>query len=319
MNRSIVSNNETIPPEAVVAEPSRVLPSPLYLVRTGAKLLDVLEVFDPRDGTLSLAEVTRRIGLPKTSVLRLLRTLESRDYLERAPDGSGYRLGLKLFEMGARVAGRFDLVEAARPVMARLRDQCGDTINLAVPAGADVICVAVLESPHALRIAAHAGDREPAHCTALGKAILAHLSQSEVEQMLQRVPLHRRTVRTIVDPSRLNEELERVRQNGFALDDEEMVEGGRCVGAPIRGQAGRVSGAISISGPTSRLHRERLPELVGLVRAAALEISRNLGYRGPQRPVWNEQRDFGPQRPGRSAERIPAQRGGPLVADQRRG
>ena len=280
MQQHAVSYGETSPTSAGRNLPAAVDESERpYLVHAVAKTLDLLDAFEQPGASLTLAELTLRVGLPKSSVLRLLRTLESRGFVDRSPDGLRYRLGLKLFELGTRVAARFQLHEAAVFVMVQLRDACGDTVNLGVLAETEVLLISVLESAHPLRKTANVGDREPAFCTALGKAILAHLPAARLAQVLRATDLEAHTPRTIADSRVLANELEEVRRRGYAIDDQEMLDGVRCVAAPILDHSGEVQGALSISGPVVRLGEERLPDLASLVRNAALDVSFRLGHR----------------------------------------
>jgi DNA-binding IclR family transcriptional regulator len=249
-----------------------------YVVQAGAKVLDLLDAFDAPESRRTLTELSRMLALPKSSVLRLLRTVESRGYIERAGDGHGYQLGLKLFALGSRVAQRFDVIEAARPVMGHLREVCGDAVNLGILTGSEVVYVAVLDSPHRLRKTTIVGDREPAYCTALGRAILAHLPLDDLEALLGATDLRPLTGTTVTDVATLRTYLARVKQQGFALDDEETTVGARCVGAPIFDFSGDVRAGISVSGPAMRLTGARLAQVANHVRLASHEISRRLGH-----------------------------------------
>jgi DNA-binding IclR family transcriptional regulator len=248
-------------------------------VHAGAKVLDVLDAFDAPGPGLTLTELTQKLGLPKSTVLRLLRTLENRGYLERQADSGRYQLGFKLFGLGSRVAARFDVVDVAGPVMARLREACGDTVNLGVLDGLEVVFVAVLESLHPLRKTARVGDREPAYCTASGRAMLAHLPPAEARTLLESGRLVPLTPRTNCDLGSLLDLLVQVRRRGVAMDDEETVPGARCVGAAVLDHRGAVCAGISVSGPVFRLDDDRLPEVARFVQAAGQEVSRRLGYR----------------------------------------
>jgi DNA-binding IclR family transcriptional regulator len=146
--------------------------------------------------------------------------------------------------------------------------------------GGEIVSIGRAESPHALRMPGAVGRRSPAHCTAIGKVLLAHLPEPEQRAHLASTPLKTLTRRTLVRPDLLLRELRAVRQRGYAIDDEEIYPGVRCVGAPVRNHTGAVVAAISVAGPTTRLPREHFPRFAAEVLKAAGEVSRGLGYRG---------------------------------------
>jgi IclR family acetate operon transcriptional repressor len=148
---------------------------------------------------------------------------------------------------------------------------------LAIPSGDEVVYIAKVDSPHSVRMASQIGALNPMHCTALGKAILAHYASDRVDGIIAK-GLPRRTSHTLTTPERLRDELERVRSKGFATDDQENELGVRCTGAPIFDYTGKVVGAISVSGPAGRITQESSLEMGPLVKDAALEISRRMGY-----------------------------------------
>jgi IclR family acetate operon transcriptional repressor len=247
-----------------------------YLLNSAGKILDVLDCFDDEQEVMTLTEIVHRTGLPKTSAMRLLHTLVEHDYLERY-GSDGYRLQLKLFLLGSRVSGRFEIREAASEVMARLRDKCGDAVNLAVPDGNAVLYVAVRDSPSRLRMTARLGDRDPIVTTALGKAMLSCLREVSVEEALAAsdLPIARR---------KLSDELAKAHADGFARDDGGTLHGARCLAAPIVNGGGAVLGALSISGPSARLTDDRWLEIGSLVSQAAEEVSRKMGFAGTWLP-----------------------------------
>lgn len=166
--------------------------------------------------------------------------------------------------------------------MQRLWVVTAETVNLAVISGLDILYLDVLESPHSFRLVSQIGSRRPLHCTGLGKAMLAFLSESERNSALVSLRPEKLGPRTITSIPKLKKELEKIREQGFAVDDEEAGVGSRCVAAPIFDQSGNVAAAISVSGPTTRIDRAKLIEIAKAIREGAQTISRNLGYPNEQ-------------------------------------
>jgi IclR family acetate operon transcriptional repressor len=227
---------------------------------------------------MGLTELARKLGLGKSSVHRLLASLVTRGYVEKSPQSDRYRLTYRLFAVGSRAAARLGLRDIAHPVMERLAAQTGEAVNLAVLDGRRVVSVHRVESRHLLRIHLEIGGGIPAHATALGKVLLAALAPDELTRRLQGQRLERLTPNTISDRSALRTALARVREAGFATDDEECSLGLRCVAAPILDHRGLAAAAVSISGPSLRLPLPRLSDMAGPVREAAREISHRLGH-----------------------------------------
>ncbi len=252
-----------------------------YVVEAVVRALDLLEVF--RGGEeLTLTEISQRVGLHKSRVFRLLQSLAARGYVERSADGIRYALGVKLIERAACV--RRDLRQLALPFMQHLHTQFNETVNLAILDRQEVLYIEMLESSHPFRMAAAVGSRSPWHSTALGKAIVAHLSEDELHPLLQAERLVKLTERTITDPGQMRRELEKVRRRGYALDEGETEPGAACIGAPIFNHEGRPVAAVSLSGPAERILTNRR-EIVPALLAACREISRRLGFH--QRSVAN--------------------------------
>jgi IclR family acetate operon transcriptional repressor len=249
-----------------------------YAIAVLAKALDLLEALEG-EGQPTLTELSNRTGIPKPTALRVLANLEARGYVERDVHGR-YKLGLRLLQLGARVTADIDLREVARPEMEALRDAFEETVNLALPAEIGIVYIAILESAHGLRMAANVGMRDSYHSSALGKAILAQRTPAEIERALGAEPLARKTTRTLATRAQLAPELERVRRQGYAIDEEENELGARCIGVPIFGRDGSCVAAISVSGPVSRLTSERAGVIADRVKRSAAAISRQLGYRG---------------------------------------
>jgi DNA-binding IclR family transcriptional regulator len=246
-----------------------------YAIAVLGKALDLLDALDTGEA-LTLTELSARIGVPKATALRVLANLEERGYVERDAHGQ-YRLGMRLLQLGARKASGLDLRTLARPVMKQLHAEFDETVNLAVPGDDGIIYIDILQSARGLRMAATVGMRDPYHSSALGKAMLSHLPDARVEQLVGG-SLGRKTERTVASVERLQDELAEVRRRGYAIDDEENEVGARCIGAPILDHRGQCAGAISVSGSASRLTDERIATLAERVRSAATAISRTMGY-----------------------------------------
>lgn len=241
------------------------------------KACDVLEAVAACPGGISQAELAARLGLSRTTLYRILGALVARGLIRQDPARRVYALGFRLLEMAQGIGactsaepggGAPDLTAAAVPELRALRDATGETAYIAVLEGREALSLGKYEGAHEVRSAARLGVRKPLHCTSQGKAILAFLPEAERAALVKRLPMTRLTPHTITDRRRLAASLRIVRARGFATDDEEIVEGVRCVGAPVLDADGRVLGAVSIAGPAWRMTRERL-ELLGPEMAAA--------------------------------------------------
>lgn len=215
-----------------------------------AKALSLLNAFEGAE-SIGVSELSRRAGLHKSTAFRLLSILEQWSLVER--NGSRYRLGTKLFELGNRVSycSPRGLRDTALPYLAELYSVTRETVHLAVLDGTEVLYLEKLYGHNQANSPSYVGGRIQAHCSALGKAMLAHGDADVVERLLT-IPLPPRTPYTIVLPQLLDRELGETRQRGTAIDREEATIGLTCVAAPIRSRRGRVVGAVSISGATGR-------------------------------------------------------------------
>jgi IclR family KDG regulon transcriptional repressor len=245
------------------------------------KILRILELLDQFPAGLKLKDVAEKTGINKSTAHRFLSHLEAENYLLR--DGGAFLLGPKIARLGGRVSSEATLCKISRPTLENLREITGETVILAVLDGSSVLYLDVLESPHRFRLTAQIGARGTAYPTALGKAILANMTDGEKkEEILAASSFEASTPRALTSIARVKKDLEQTREQGFSHDDEEAFAGSRCVGAAILGADGNVVAGISISGPTARVRRESLPVYSAQVRQAAQEISWNLGYRPPE-------------------------------------
>jgi IclR family acetate operon transcriptional repressor len=228
------------------------------------------------NGGLTLAELSLELGMPKSTTHRYLTTLVALGLTER--DGADhFHVGTKLVELAGSFLANSDLRTESNAILDELAATTGETVHLAVPSGGEVVYIAKVESIHALRMYSHIGARLPMHSTSLGKAILAHLPVARVDEILVE-PMRARTARTITSSRELAVELDRIRQQGFAIDDEENEVGVCCVGAAVFDYMAVPVAAVSISGPINRMSRERCVTLGPMVRDAALRVSRRMGY-----------------------------------------
>jgi IclR family acetate operon transcriptional repressor len=234
------------------------------------RIVALLDSFGPEDHDIPLTELTRRVKLPKATTFRLASQLVALDMLEKTP--SGYRLGLRLFELGSIVYRHRRLREAALPFMEDLYEATRWTVQLGVLENMEVLYIEKIRGKVNSARDTHAGARRPLHCTGLGKAILAFSPHEIVRAVIER-GLPRSTRYTIVAPAILLSELETIAQVGVAYDREESLIGNSCVAAPVLGKTGRAVVAISIAGSTAQFDPERS---AAAVRTAALGLSRAL-------------------------------------------
>jgi IclR family acetate operon transcriptional repressor len=241
------------------------------------KALDLLEVL-AEEPDLGLSELSEKTGASKASTYRMLSTLESRGFVMKRGDTRKYAPGVQLVALSCAVVARLDLVKAARPYLEELQRESNETVNLGILADAHVLYVDILESEQGLRMAAHVGARDALHSTALGKAILSALPSAEARELLDSYQRLRATPRTMVGIDAVMADLARTAERGYSIDDEENEVGARCVGAPIRDLSGRAIGAMSVSGPSTRIAGEVVAKLGGLLQQAARRTEEQLGY-----------------------------------------
>ena len=264
-----------------VREPPRPAPAVRsgYQVRALERALDILAAFSLRQPELSLTEIATRTHLAKSTALRLLAVLEERGFVERAAETDRYRVGIHLFEIGSIYIQTLAIESIARPFLLQLAHQCNQTANLGVLRHGEIVHLDVLAPDRPIRFYAQVGQREKAYATGLGKVLLAELSDEELAELVRNQGLERRTRRTIVSLEALRLHLAQVREQGFAIDDEESSVGLRCVAAPVRNHRDQAVAAISISGPAFEFRDEALPQFIDAVIDTAREVSYRLGHR----------------------------------------
>ena len=243
------------------------------------RALAILEAVAERSGGMTNSEISRRVEIPKSSASYILRTLERCGYLKRDHTGK-YRLGLRVLALGRGVQTGVDLREEAKSEIHALVKRTGLTAHLAVLDRGEAVYVEKVEAPGFIKMDTWVGRRMQVNSTSVGKALAAYLPNSEVQDLLKERGLKKRTPKTITLQSKFVHELKRVRDRGYAVDDEENSLGARCVAAPIFDGSGRVQAAIGVSGTTGEVNRASISKIAAVVKDAAIKISRHLGYRG---------------------------------------
>jgi DNA-binding IclR family transcriptional regulator len=260
---------------------------PRNLVQTIERVDQLLGILGRATQALSLGELAEAVGLPKGTTHRLLASLIYFNYVQQDPVSRGYRLGFKLVTLGNYLLDQIDLRKVAQPHLLELAQRTEETANIAVLDRDEALYIdkIQLSSSSGLHMVSRVGYRAPLHCSAMGKVLLAHQPDGEIDGIIARRGLPRRTTNTITDGAALKTHLQTVRSEGYALDDEEHSDGVRCVAAPIRDMRGDVVAAISISAPAVRVTLSVARQSMRpLVVATAERIANQLGY-DPTKPT----------------------------------
>lgn len=273
-------------------EPTIRFPYRAQVMSRGFQILDLLAESREELGPTALAA---RLSLHRSTIHRILMVLESHGLVRRSPTRGRYTLGMKLFELGNRAIAHLDLREHAEPFLRTLVQETGEDAHICILDGIEMLSIAHAEGPCRVRIPATVGRRTPVHCTSAGKAFIAFQPDAALEELIAQLPLRRYTSRTIVTAAALRAELMRVRRRGFAIDNQEIEEGLRCVGAPVRDHTGHIIASMSVAGPAFRLKNERLPMFVRAVMTGARGLSIELGDRST--PDWDVQQASRASRP----------------------
>ncbi len=245
-------------------------------IKSLRKVMQVLDCFSSNTRSLTLMEISRRAGFPKSTCHRLLSSMRDVGLLDQDRERESYRLGLRLFEYGNTVLSNLELHREALPTLDALRRLSGQTVHLAVFDGLRAI---VIHSADVSRSAVTHIESSPTHCTSVGKAILA-FQPDEVFRRIVGMGLTRYTDATLTDPDALSAQLAEIRGRGYAVDEGEHQPGLRCIGAPIRDRNGHVFAAVSISGPSWEIGVEKTDGMSKIVMHHAGVISQRLGYPG---------------------------------------
>ena len=242
--------------------------------------LAILELIAQSRGGLTFSQLARHFDFPKSSVHCLLLTFERQGYLQRDEATGRYMTGQKLVSLANVAIDGIVLREKATPLLRALVAATGMTVHLAILDRDEVVVIAKMDRPGMRRVATWIGKRVDIHCTSLGKCLVAHLSDAEIDRLIGQRVLLRHNENTIVSPTRLKKELAKARTLGYAMDDEEEEIGVRCIGAPVFNWERQVVAAISVVGTTERITAETCGPLIDQVKQTALGLSRQFGYLG---------------------------------------
>ena len=247
-------------------------------VQSAERIFQVMEML-AENGEMGLMEISAALDLHKSTVHRLLMSLVYMGYAKQDETTQKYMLSYKIVNMAGKILDRMDILQVAKPYLERLSDLSGEAVHLVQREGNHILYIYKIEAKvGTIRMVSHVGMIHPMYCSGVGKAIMATLPEREVKQIWNESVIEKKTDKTVTDYDEMQKLLEEVRKNGYALDDEENEKGVRCIAACLHGYQNEVKYAISISGPTSRMTRERVMELAVDVKRVQEELSRELGY-----------------------------------------
>jgi len=247
------------------------------------RALAMLEAVAQEPEGLSNAEISRKLQMPKSSASYILRTLETQGYLNRDEGSGKYRVGLKILSLSRGALSGIDVREVALPIMRHLVEQTNLTCHLAILDGPEAVYIEKVEPTGFIRMDTWVGRRMRVHATSVGKALVAHISQERLEKIIRERPMEKRTPKTITTFPKLLKDLEKVRAQGYAVDDEENNMGARCVGAPVFNQSGTIEASVGLSGTINQVHAQTMPRILEHLKDAARHVSMQLGYRPTRR------------------------------------
>jgi DNA-binding IclR family transcriptional regulator len=247
------------------------------------RALSMLETVAQEPDGLSNAEISRKLEIPKSSASYILRTLEAQGYLNRDANSGKYRVGLKILSLSRGALSGIDVREVALPIMRHLVEKTGLTCHLAILDGPEAVYIEKVEPPGFIRMDTWVGRRMRVHATSVGKSLVAFVPQGQLEKIVAERAMERRTPKTITTLPKLLKELEKVRSQGYAVDDEENNLGARCVGAPVFNQQGAIEASVGLSGTINQVNSQTMPRILDALKDAARHVSMQLGYRAPRR------------------------------------
>lgn len=249
------------------------------VVQSVDRALSILEVLSDYEDGLGITEISEKVDLHKSTVYRLLATLTYKGYIKQNPSTSKYSLSLKLFELGNKKVEKMDLVSVAEPYLRELMEKTNEVIHLGVRDEADIVYVSKVEPQKSMKMYTRIGMRKPMYCTAMGKAMMSQMTEEEVQKIWSASDIQKLTDNTIVDFGKFKENLKDINMAGYAMDNQEVEEGIRCLGAVIKDYRSRVCGAVSISSSIISLTEDKIDYFSKIILEYTEKISKELGYR----------------------------------------
>jgi IclR family transcriptional regulator, KDG regulon repressor len=247
-----------------------------YLLSSVKNALRLLRSFSIAEPEKKVTELASSLGLGKSTVSRLLTTLASEGFVAKNPETQKYRLGLSILNLNTIVTSNLEINRESQPILQKLVNEIGETAQIAVSEDMGVVYLTRVDCKHPVQILTHIGRRNPLHCTSSGKVILAHRKEEVIERYIEN-GLQKYTGNTITDPDDFRTTLKTIKEQGYSISIEELLEGVASVAAPIRDYTGKVVYAITITGPIHRMNPHN-HSIINKVKNAAREISENLGY-----------------------------------------
>lgn len=247
-------------------------------IKSIVKMSNIIDVIAYEQNAVSLSELSKRLGIAKSTLHGLLSTLVNIRYLEQEQETGRYKLGVQLFELGSQIANTWNEKTIAKSYMEKLVEETGETVHLGMLSNGEVLYVDKQEANSSIRIGTAPGLKLPLHCTGVGKVLLAYSDEKEIQKILSS-DLKKYTDYTIDDTKILGQQLIDIRKAGYGFDNQEFVDGLRCIAAPIFDRQSRVIFSLSISGPLSRMKEKEIIKYRNLLLEASSSISEKLGYR----------------------------------------
>lgn len=247
-------------------------------IKSVEKAMKILSAFSLEEPELGVIEISKKVGLYKSTVSRFLETLRSEDFVRKNPDTGKYRLGMKLFYLGKIPVDQLDISQYAKPHLKHLSQKFDETVSLAIYDNENIISIDRIMSTKQVAMRPR-GLTAPFHCSALGRAIVAYLPGEEVDKLINKHGLPPYTSKTITDPEKLKDNLKQIREQGYAFDNEEHENWLKCIAVPIKDYSGGIAGSISISVPSERLTEELFRDILSTLLEISEIVSRELGYK----------------------------------------
>jgi IclR family transcriptional regulator, KDG regulon repressor len=248
------------------------------IIQSVERALKILDLFDEHKSELKITEISEMMGLHKSTVHSLLKTLQVHSYIDQNPEDGKYRLGLKLAERGNLVINNMEIRKTARKYLLDLSTKTGQTVHLGILDGREGVYIDKVEGEQSIIRYSRIGRRLPLHSTAIGKVLLAYQPPNEIELLLKGYEFQYQTTSTILNEETFLKEIGKVKQQGFAVDDQENEQGVRCAAVPIFNGKGQVLAAISISTLISRVNDEEMNNFVHLLQTSCTELSEQMRY-----------------------------------------